>query len=458
MPKHNAREQRLEGQEPRRGSNICSYIVSAQTALVRSTQFGDEMDDVTVLPVTIDDIEAARERLRDVLRPTPTRFADAISRAIGRPVAIKPEHLQRAGSFKIRGAYNRIVQLPPGVAVVAASAGNHAQGVALAASLTGRHATIFMPDTVSLPKLQASEDYGATVIFGGPVLDDCLGKAKAFALDTGAVFVPPFDDPDVVAGQGTLGLEIVDEIARLTGPNWPTDVAPVVLIPIGGGGLVAGAAIALRARRPDIAIIGVEAEGAASMRRSLEAGSIVTLDAVSTMADGIALRAPGRIPFEVVMALVDDVVTVTEDAISTAVLLLLERAKAVVEPSGAVGLAALMEYPTLAAGHPAVVVLSGGNVDPLLLSNIAIHGMSAAGRYVRLRIVFNDRPGSLAALTASLARQSLNVLDVEHHRIGLTLGVDEVEVLVTVETRRPAQRDEVIQQLVDEGFRVELVR
>jgi len=296
------------------------------------------------------------------------------------------------------------------------------------------------------------------VIFGGPVLDDCLGKARAFAAETGAVFVPPFDDPDVVAGQGTLGLEIADEIAHLSGSNWPTDIAPVVLIPIGGGGLVAGAAIALRARRPDISIIGVEAEGAASMRRSLEAGSIVTLDGVSTMADGIALRAPGRIPFEVVTALVDDVVTVSEDAISTAVLLLLERAKAVVEPSGAVGLAALMEYPKLAIGHPAVVVLSGGNVDPLLLSNIAIHGMSAAGRYVRLRIVFNDRPGSLAALTASLARQSLNVLDVEHHRIGLTLGVNEVEVLVTVETRRPAQRDEVIQQLVDEGFRVELVR
>ena len=410
------------------------------------------------LPVTIRDIEAARVRLRDVLRPTPTRFADAISRAIARPVAIKPEHLQRAGSFKIRGAYNRIVQLPPGVAVVAASAGNHAQGVALAASLTGRIATIFMPDTVSLPKLQASEDYGATVIFGGPVLDDCLDKARAFAERTGAVFVPPFDDADVVAGQGTLGLELADEIERLHAPQWPADVAPVVLIPIGGGGLLAGAAIALKARRPDIGIIGVEAEGAASMRRSLDSGVIVTLDGVSTMADGIALRAPGRIPFEVVSALVDDVVTVNEDAISTAVLLLLERAKAVVEPSGAVGLAALMQHPTLASGRPAVVVLSGGNVDPLLLSNIAIHGLSAAGRYVRLRIIFSDRPGSLAALTASLARQSLNVLDVEHHRIGITLGVNEVEVLVTVETRRPTQRDEVIRQLTTEGFRVELVR
>lgn len=408
------------------------------------------------LPVRVEDIEAARTRLAGVLRSTPTRTADGLGRALDRPIAIKPEHLQRAGSFKIRGAYNRIVQLPAGVPVVAASAGNHAQGVALAASLTGHRSTVFMPDNASLPKLRATEDYGATVVVGGATLDDCLGKARAFAAETGAVFVPPFDDVDIIAGQGTLGLELVDEIEALHDAGWSRDVAPVVLIPVGGGGLIAGSAIALRARRPDITIIGVEAAGAASMRVSLDAGHVVTLPSVTTMADGIALRAPGVLTLDVVRSLVDEVVTVGEDAISTAVLMLMERQKAVVEPSGAVGLAALIEHPELGAGRPAVIVLSGGNVDPLLLSTIAIHGMSAAGRYVRLRVVAPDRPGSLAALTASLARQGLNVLDVEHHRAGVAMGVNEVEIRVTVETRRPSQRESVVAQLESEGFRVQL--
>jgi threonine dehydratase len=402
------------------------------------------------LPVSMIDIEDAATRLVGILRPTPTRRAEALSRALGADMWIKPEHVQRAGSFKIRGAYNRISRLDPGVPVVAASAGNHAQGVALASTLTGRSSTIFMPDNASLPKVQATEDYGAKVVLGGAVLDDCLARAKQHAIDIGGVFVPPFDDPLIVAGQGTLGLELVHELASL-GP----DSRPIILIPTGGGGLLAGAAIALRARMPMARIIGVEAAGAAGTVASLAAGTITPVD-VMTMADGIALRAPGLIPFEIISALVDDVVTVTEESISQAVLLLLERAKAVVEPSGAVGIAAMLQGVVPVDG-PVIAVLSGGNVDPLLLTSIIRHGLSASGRYLRLRVVFRDRPGSLAALTASLAAQACNVIDVEHHRFGANLSVDEVEVEVTVETRRPDQNPEVVRRLASEGFRAVVI-
>jgi threonine dehydratase len=398
--------------------------------------------------ITLADVLDAQSRIDGVIRRTPTRLADSVSRALGRPVYLKPEHLQRAGSFKIRGAYNRISRLDPGVNVVAASAGNHAQGVALASSLTGRRSVIFMPDSASLPKLKATEGYGAEVIIGGPTLDDCLVLAREYATEHDAVFVPPFNDRHIIAGQATVGLEIADD--------YNDDAAPVVLIPVGGGGLVAGAAFALRERMPNATIIGVEAEGAASMRRSLDADRIVTLDATSTMADGIALKAPGDITFAMTRDLVDDVITVTEDEIAEAVLFLMERAKAVVEPSGAVGVAALLAG-RVAGSQPAVVVLSGGNVDPMLLTSIVTRGLSAAGRYLRLRIVFRDRPGSLAALTAVVARLGLNVLDVEHHRTGVQIGVDQVEVLMVVETRNPEHRNDVIDTLRAEGFEATLL-
>jgi threonine dehydratase len=428
----------------------------------RSSRREDLGSEATPPSVTLADIEEARRRLVGVIRPTPARFADALSRALGRPVILKPEHLQRAGSFKIRGGYNRISRLEPGVAVVAASAGNHAQGVALASALTGRDSTIFMPDSASLPKIKATEGYGAKVIFGGLTLDDCLAKAAAFAEEHGAIFVPPFDDPFIIAGQGTVGLELVDELDHIDwnhsapgfgiAPKAPT----TVLIPVGGGGLIAGTALALRALRPDIRIIGVEAEGAASMRRSLDLGVLTTLETVTTMADGIALRAPGKLTLALVGQLVDDVITVTEEEISQAVLLLLERAKAVVEPSGAVGLAAVMAGKISGEG-PVVAVLSGGNVDPLLLTTIVNHGLSAAGRYLRLRVIFPDRPGSLATLTAEVAALGLNILDVEHHRTGVVIGINEVEVLLTVETRNPEHRSQALAQLHRKGFKAELL-
>jgi threonine dehydratase len=374
-------------------------------------------------------VEEAGGRLRDIVRATPVVAADAIGRAAGRTVLLKPEQLQRTGSFKIRGAYNRIAQLDPGIPVVAASAGNHAQGVALAARLTGRTATIFMPATAPLPKVDATLAYGATIELVDGLVDEAIAAARASAASTGAVFVPPFDDPMIIAGQGTIGLELLREAPK----------AETVVVPIGGGGLISGIGIALKEHRPDIRLVGVQP----------------AVGPTRTMADGIAVKSPSALTQEHIDALVDEIVTVTEEEISRAVVLLLERAKAVVEPAGAVSVAAL---PHVRGNGPVVAVLSGGNVDPLLLTKLIDHGLSAAGRFLVLRLVVDDRPGALADLTAAIAAMGLNVLSVEHHRAGLDLAVDEVEVVVTLETRDPAHGEQVCADLRGAGYRVELLR
>jgi threonine dehydratase len=393
------------------------------------------------------DIEAARDRIKPITRATPVDHAESLTRLTGRPVILKPEHRQRTGSFKIRGAYNFISRLPPGTDVVAASAGNHAQGVALAASLTGRRSVIFMPKGAALPKVEATRGYGAVVRLEGDVVDDCLVLAKAYAAETGAVYVPPFDDPLIIAGQGTIGLELAEEA-----PD-----AEVVVVPIGGGGLIAGVATALAHTRRGVRVIGVEAAGAPTVRSALDAGAVTTLDRVATMADGIAVRSTCELALTHIRAYVDDVVTVDEEEISRAILLLLERAKAVVEPAGAASLAAVLAGKIPGRG-PAVALLSGGNVDPLLLIKLIDHGLSAAGRYMVLRIIVPDRPGALAGLTTLLASMGLNVLEVDHHRSGLILGLNEVEVLITVEARDPAHRDAIVGDLETAGYLVQLVR
>jgi threonine dehydratase len=399
--------------------------------------------------VPLEAVRAARDRVQPVLRPTPVDPSDSISRLVGRPVLIKPEYRQRTGSFKIRGAYNRISRLPEGQPVVAASAGNHAQGVALAASLTGRQATIFMPTGAALPKVEATRAYGAVVRLEGEVVDECLDAAQKFAAETGGVFVPPFDDPDVIAGQGTIGLEILEEAPE----------ADAIVVPVGGGGLLAGIATAA-ALSPHLGarprVFGVEAAGAPTMTAALAAGHPVTLERVATMADGIAVARCSDLTLAHAQAYVDSVVTVDEEEISRAMLLAVERAKAVVEPAGATSLAAVMAERIPGTG-PVVVVLSGGNVDPLLLTKMIEHGLTAAGRYLTLRVVMADRVGALAGLTAELARLRLNVLDVEHHRSGLPLAVYEVEVQVTVETRDRAHHDEVVRALKAAGYHVDLV-
>lgn len=396
--------------------------------------------------VAVDAIQRAHERVRSVLRPTATVLADGVSAVCGRPVLLKPEHLQRTGSFKIRGAYNFVVNLPDAVAVVAASAGNHAQGVALAASLTGHPARVYMPQLASLPKLAATRGYGAEVIQVKGGVDDCIVAARAHAASTGAVFVPPFDDPAVIAGQGTIGLEIAAEVGEVD----------VVLVPVGGGGLIAGIAAALRALRPGVRLVGVEAAGAAAMSRSVAAGTRVEVTPHS-MADGVCLRAPSELTLAHVRAHVDAIVQVSEEEISRAVLVLLERAKAVVEPSGALPVAALLSG-KVAGDGPAVAVLSGGNVDSLLLTRLVDHGLQAAGRFLALTVVIDDTPGALHALLGVVAGQGANMLSVEHQRVGLSIPVDAVAVTLTVETRDVDHQRALVSALRADGYRADVVR
>ncbi|MDP9075174.1 MAG: threonine ammonia-lyase [Actinomycetota bacterium] len=395
------------------------------------------------------DIEDARARIAGIIRPTPARHSESLSGLADREVILKPEYLQRTGSFKIRGAYNLISRLEPGTEVVAASAGNHAQGVALAATRTGNHSTIFMPEGAPLPKVAASRGYGAQVRLEGKTVDDCIALAQGYAADHGARYVPPFDHPLIIAGQGTIGLELAEEAPG----------AEVVVVPVGGGGLIAGIATALAIRGAGIRgkrvrVVGVEPEGAACVSAALRNAGVIQLPRTTTMADGIALKATSQLVLDHVHAYVDDIVTVDEEQISRAMLLLLERVKAVVEPAGAVGLAAILSGKVAGTG-PAVAVLSGGNVDPLLLIKLIDHGLSAAGRYLVLRAIVGDRPGALAGLTATLAALGLNVLNVEHHRSGLALAIDEVEVLVTLETRGREHCEWVVGELRAGGYRVE---
>lgn len=396
------------------------------------------------LPVTLADIEAARELLADVIRPTPLEFSRALSRRVGGDVHLKLENLQRAGSFKIRGAYTRIAGLSEqerAGGVVAASAGNHAQGVALAAQLLGTHATVYMPAGAPIPKVQATRGYGAEVVFHGHSVDECLVAAREHASRTGAVLIHPFDHVDVVAGQGTCGLEVLEQC-----PDVRT-----VLVCTGGGGLLAGIAAAVKATRPDVRVVGVQAGEAAAYPPSLAVGRPVPLDRMRTMADGIAVGCPGEVPFALVQALVDDVVTVDEDLLARALLFLLERAKQVAEPAGAAAVAALLERPE-AYEPPVVAVVSGGNIDPLLMMQVLRHGMLAAGRYLQLRVRVADRPGSLARLLQALAETDANVLEVSHNRTGLQLGVDEVEIHVQLETKGPDHAQAVIGHLRDAGL------
>jgi len=398
------------------------------------------------LPVGLDDVLHARTLLEGVSRVTPMEGLRGLSDKVGGPVLLKCENLQRTGSFKIRGAYVRIARLSEAArahGVVAASAGNHAQGVALAASLLGCSSTVFMPEAAPLPKVAATTAYGAQVRHAGHTVDEALLAAKAYAEETGAVLIHPFDHADIVAGQGTVGLEIAEQCP---------DVKTVVVC-TGGGGLVAGIAVALKALLPGVRVVAAQAAGAASYTPSLEAGVPVPLIAMTTMADGIAVGCPGELPFAIVRELVDQVVSVDEEALSRALLLALERAKLVVEPAGAAALAAVMENPT-AFEPPVVAVLSGGNIDPLLLVKVMRHGLVAAGRFMALQVRIPDRPGELARLLGVLGDTGANVLDVEHSRTGAGLHVDEVAVGLQLETRGRPHGDEVLAHLDGAGYAV----
>ncbi len=358
-------------------------------------------------------------------------------------IYLKAENLQRAGSFKIRGAYVRISRLSEeerSRGVVAASAGNHAQGVALAARLLGIKATIFMPVGAALPKVAATEGYGADIHFHGTGVTEALVAAREFAERTGAVLIHPFDHEDIIAGQGTVGLEILEQR-----PDVKT-----IIVPLGGGGLAAGIAL-LRTERPDLRVVGVQAKDAAAYPASLAAGKPVTSPMGITMADGISVAMPGDIPYEILESLCDEVLTVSEESMSSALIALLERAKLLVEPAGAAAVAALLEQPHAFEG-PVVAVLSGGNIDALVLLDVIRHGLAAAGRFLLFRARIPDRPGELMRLLTDLAEMQVNVLNVNHDRASETLGVGQVDVDIQIATRGPQHREEVRARLVDLGY------
>ncbi len=396
--------------------------------------------------VGVEDIRAARELLAGVIRRTPVEASRVLEQRYGGPVALKCENQQRTGSFKIRGAYVRLQRLSDSDrarGVVAASAGNHAQGVALAAQLLGIDATVFMPAGVPLPKLAATGGYGAQVHLVGDALRATLAAAQTFADDTGAVFIHPFDHPDIVAGQGTVGLEVLEQLPGVGS----------VLVPLGGGGLVSGIAAAVKAVAPGATVVGVQAEGAAAWSGSLAAGHPVALASTQTMADGIAVGEPGPVTFAHVSGLVDEVVTVSEESLSRALLLCLERAKLVVEPAGVAAVAAALDHPGRFPA-PVCAVLTGGNVDPLLLMHVIQHGLGAAGRFLALRVTVPDRPGELAALLARLGDLGANVVDVSHSRIGGSLALGDVDVALSLETRGPQHCTALVDELHTAGYTV----
>jgi threonine dehydratase len=391
----------------------------------------------------IADIRAARERLAGVARETPVYPSETLSRLTGRRVLLKAENLQRTGSFKIRGAYNTIAQLTEEervAGVVTASAGNHGQAVAWAAREAGIAATIFVPEGAPMAKVEAARSYGAAVERAGEGFDEATEAAQAHVARSGATFVHAFEDPRVVAGQGTLGLELAEQL-----PSGPA----LVVIPVGGGGLAAGIALALHELRPEARLVGVQAAACAPFTGREPAGT--------TIADGIAVKRPGELTQPILRELLDDIVVVDDDEISQAIVLLLERSKLVAEGAGAAPVAALLAGRVGGEG-PACAVLAGGNIDATTLVSVVRYGLTASGRYLVIKILIPDRPGQLARIVGVIAEKGANVIAIAHHREGRNIGVLETEAELTLETRDEEHSQTVIHGLVAEGFTVERLR
>ncbi|MGJ9425558.1 threonine ammonia-lyase [Nesterenkonia halotolerans] len=419
---------------------------------VPDTSAGAPLRPGAQLSVQLEDVQAAQELLADIIVRTPMEHSRALGRMIDGTVHLKAENLQRAGSFKVRGAYVRMARLSEeekARGVVAASAGNHAQGVALAAKKLGITAKIYMPRGVALPKLAATRDHGAEVILYGSNVDEALAEAQRHSDETGSVFIHPFNNTDVVAGQGTIGLEILEQEPEVD----------TVIMGIGGGGLLAGSAVAIKQQAArlgrEVKIIGVQAENAAAYPPSLAADALVPIKGVRTIADGIAVGRPGEIPFEIIKELVDEVVTVSEDAIARALIFLLERSKMVVEPAGAVPVAALMEGKLADLGiqpKNVVAVLSGGNIDPMLMLRVIQHGLSAADRFLTVKMMLKDLPGELATISQIIADADANVTGVDHSRIGGALSMGEVSIVINMETKGAEHSERVLNRLRAQGY------
>jgi len=395
--------------------------------------------------VSADDIAAARPAVDEIARRTPVLSSRTISERVGGVVALKAENLQSTGSFKVRGAAAKLAALGDGCAqgVVAASAGNHAQSLAAAARARGVPCEVFVPTDAPMAKVEAARGQGAKVNIGGDSVDECLAMARARADDGGLAFVHPFDDADVIAGQGSLGLELLEDVP---------DLAKVV-VPVGGGGLCSGIAIAVKAARPEVEVVGVQVAACAPYPESLRRGEPVPATSVLTIADGIAIKHPGELTLELLSQYADDIVVVGEDETAEAMVVLMERAKLVVEGAGAVGVAALIGGQVTAAEHgTTVAVLSGGNVDPGLLASVARRHETQVGRRLVLITRVPDRPGNLAGLLVQVAETGANIVDVSHVREGLDLHVRETAIELVLETRGQDHAEDVVAALRDAGY------
>jgi threonine dehydratase len=392
---------------------------------------------------TIEDLRDAQERLHGIARVTPVYSSETLSRLSGRSVLLKAENLQRTGAFKIRGAYNTIAQLEAeerGRGVVTASAGNHGQAVAWAARQAGIAATIVVPEAAPMAKVEAARGYGANVELAGEGFDETLAIARTREAETGATFVHAFEDARVIAGQGTLGLELAGQL--------PSGGVTVV-IPVGGGGLASGIAIALDALRPEARLVGVQSAACAPLAGREPAGT--------TIADGIAVKQPGTLTRAILAELLDEIVVVDDDEISQAIVLLLERSKLVVEGAGAAPVAAILAG--RAGGHgPVCAVLAGGNIDATTMSSVIRYGLTASGRYLVVALLIPDRPGELARIVAMIAAQRANILAIQHHREGRNIGVLETEAELTLETRDEEHSQLLIRALAEEGYTVRRLR
>lgn len=390
--------------------------------------------------LTIEKIEVAGRRLAGVAYHTPLYYSTSFSEMSGSTVYLKLENMQKTGSFKIRGAYNKVMSLGPAErahGVIAASAGNHAQGVAYAAARAGLTCTIVMPSGAPISKIMATQNYGAEVVLAEGGYDEAYTRALELQEKSGATFVHSFNDPEVIAGQGTIALELLDDLPDIE----------AVVIPVGGGGLIAGMSYALKKLKPGIRVIGVQAGGAPAMYLSFKESRLVECQCTCTLADGIAIRKPGAAAYAIIRECVDEIVTVDDEEIAGAILMLLERSKIVVEGAGAAGMAAILYRKTSLAGTRTAVLLSGGNIDVNILSIIIERGLAKSGRYVRLRVLVTDQPGNLSRLLALAAHARANVISVSHDRIRPNIPLKQAEVEIVMETRNREHIDEILSLL-----------
>jgi threonine dehydratase len=395
-----------------------------------------------------EEIELARHRIQKAVLRTPVIYSDAISKLAGREVFLKLENLQKTGSFKIRGAYHLLSQLGPSVrrrGVVAASAGNHAQGVAYASSLLGIACTIVMPEGASIAKQMATRSYGGEIILFGQDTDEALRYAKKLAEDA-KFLIHPFDDPKVIAGQGTIGLEILEDVPEVE----------AIIVPVGGGGLISGIATIVKKRRPRVKVIGVQSAQAPSAFHSLKRKEIVEVSVKPTLADGIALRRVGEVTFPIIQKRVDEMVTVQEEEIASALLILMERKRVVAEGAGATPLAALLALKEKLRPSKIVLVISGGNIDVHLLDRVIEKGLAETGRLVRFGVLLRDVPGSLAKLTGLVAHHHANILHIVHERAAKDIPIGFSKVILVLETRGPEHIQEIKKGLKKEGYSFEM--